>query len=259
MNQNPNLKLSIRNLSKSFGNKVILDNINLDIYEKDSVVILGESGVGKSILIKSMIGLIKVDKGNILFDSHNLAKASKSIKKDIISKIGFMFQGGALFDSLKVWENISFFLIKNKGYSKVKAREIALSKLDAIGLDAKVLDLYPAELSGGMQKRVAFARALINNPEIIFFDEPTSGLDPIMSNVISDLIIKARTKFQSTTITITHDINSARKIATKIGILYKGQIAWFGDVKDMDNSGNDILDQFINGKLEGPIQLSIDQ
>jgi phospholipid/cholesterol/gamma-HCH transport system ATP-binding protein len=171
------------------------------------------------------------------------------------SKMGMLFQGGALFDSLTVWENVAFDLIQNRGYSKKKARIVAIKVLRQVGLGSDIADLYPSELSGGMQKRVGLARAVVTRPEIIFFDEPTTGLDPIMADVINDLIIESAKDLGATTLTITHDMASARKIADKIAMLYEGKIIWYGTVKELDKTSNPYVKQFINGSSKGPISV----
>lgn len=250
-------KISVRNLVKSFGSKQVLKGIDLEVKKGESLVILGGSGSGKSVLIKLIATLIPPTSGEIKIDNQNVSGISESQRDKLMEKFGFLFQGGALFDSLPVWENISFRLLHSHKMNKEKAREVALAKVRAVGLEERVLDLYPSELSGGMQKRAALARAIASNPEIIFFDEPTTGLDPIMADVINDLIVANSKELGATTVTITHDMHSARKIADKVAMLYEGKIIWFGDVKDLDNSGNEFVDQFINGRAEGPIKFSV--
>jgi phospholipid/cholesterol/gamma-HCH transport system ATP-binding protein len=247
------VKIQVRGLCKSFGKQAVLSNLDLDVFENESLVILGSSGSGKSVLIKCIVGLLKPDAGTIKINGIDVLHTPSSVSGNLMGKFGFLFQGGALFDSLSVWENISFFFIYNKNVSKEKAREIAAENLSKVGLDSAVLDLYPSQLSGGMQKRVAIARAIAHNPEILFFDEPTAGLDPIMANVVNDLIIRARNILKATSVTITHDINSARKIATRVAMLYQGQIIWTGDKKKIDDPKNKILEQFIKGDITGPI------
>lgn len=246
-------KLIVKNLSKNFGSKKVLEALNLQVKKGESIVILGGSGSGKSVLIKIIAALIAPSSGSITIDGVEITNISQSGHDQLMEKIGFLFQGGALFDSLPIWENVAFRLLNQKKLSKKSAREIAIQKLKAVGLSEKTADLFPAELSGGMQKRASLARAIAANPEIIFFDEPTTGLDPIMADVINDLIISNSKQLGATTITITHDMNSARKIADKIAMLHEGKIIWFGDVKDMYSSGNAYLDQFIHGRAEGPI------
>ena len=247
-------KISIKNLSKSFAEKHVLNGVDLEIQKGESVVILGGSGSGKSVLIKIISTLLHATSGSIQIDGQEVTNINNKDRDKLMEKFGFLFQGGALFDSLLVWENVAFRLLYHKGMNKKDAREIAMQKLKAVGLSEKTADLYPSELSGGMQKRASLARAISSNPEIIFFDEPTTGLDPIMADVINDLIISNSKELGATTITITHDMHSARKIADKVAMLYEGKIIWFGDVKNLDSSNNPYLDQFIHGRAEGPIQ-----
>lgn len=249
------VKIQVRGLSKSFGKQVVLSDLNLDIYENESLVILGGSGCGKSVLIKCIVGLLKPDAGSIKLDGFDLLSLSKLKHEELMRKFGFLFQKGALFDSLKVWENISFLFIYHKNVGIEDARKIAAENLLKVGLDSSVLDMYPAQLSGGMQKRVAFARTIAHTPEILFFDEPTTGLDPIMTNVVNELIIRCRNILKATSVTITHDIGSARKIATRVAMLYKGKIVWIGDVKNLDDPKDEILKQFIQGGTKGPIMV----
>lgn len=248
-----NKKLVIENLVKNFGTKQVLRGLDLQVNEGESVVILGGSGSGKSVLIKIIATLIHPTSGSIKIDGEEVSNISIKSRDKLMEKFGFLFQGGALFDSLSIWENIAFRLLYHKKMNKKDAKEIAMQKLKAVGLSEKTADLFPSELSGGMQKRASLARAIASNPEIIFFDEPTTGLDPIMADVINNLIVDNSKKLGATTITITHDMASARKIADKVAMLYEGRIIWFGDVKDMYSSGNAYLDQFIHGRAEGPI------
>jgi phospholipid/cholesterol/gamma-HCH transport system ATP-binding protein len=250
-------KIIVENLTKSFGNKQVLNGIDFEVAKGESLVILGGSGSGKSVCIKVIASLMQKTSGNIKIDGQEISQLRGDDRDELMSKFGFLFQGGALFDSLPVWENVAFRLLNANKMSKKQAREIAIEKLESVGLGSKVADLYPSELSGGMQKRAALARAVAAKPEIIFFDEPTTGLDPIMADVINDLIIKNSKELGATTISITHDMHSARRIADKIAMLYEGRIIWFGDVKDIDNSGNPYLDQFINGRSTGPINFSV--
>ncbi len=252
-------KISVKNLTKTFGSKEVLKGINLEVKKGESLVILGGSGSGKSVLIKLIATLIKPSSGSIKIDDSEVANISDFERDKLMSKFGFLFQGGALFDSLTIWENIAFRLVHAAKMNKKDAKDIALQKLRAVGLEERVMNLYPSELSGGMQKRAALARAVAANPEIIFFDEPTTGLDPIMADVINDLIIANSKELGATTVTITHDMHSARKIADKIAMLYEGKIIWFGDVKDMYSSGNQYLEQFIHGKAQGPIKININK
>ena len=246
-------KINVTNIKKNFGDKAVLNGIDLQVNKGESLVILGGSGSGKSVLIKIIAGIIAPSFGSIIIDGEETALISDKKRDDLMVKFGFLFQGGALFDSLPVWENVAFRLINSQKINKKQAREIAIEKLGLVGLSPKTADLFPTELSGGMQKRASLARAIATNPEIIFFDEPTTGLDPIMADVVNDLIVANSKQLGATTITITHDMNSARKIADKIAMLYEGRIIWFGNVKEMYSSGNSYLDQFIHGRADGPI------
>lgn len=246
-------KIEIKNLYKSFGRKKVLDGVDLEVKKGESLVVIGGSGTGKSVLIKCIQGLLAPDMGSIKIDGEETI----GTKKNIHEKMGMLFQGAALFDSLSVWENVAFTLLENKNMSRAKAKLEAIRVLRQVGLAPDVADLSPAELSGGMQKRVGLARAIISNPEIIFFDEPTTGLDPIMADVINDLIIESAKGLGATTLTITHDMASARKIADRIAMLYQGKIIWIGTVKEMDKSDNPYLKQFINGNSKGPIKVEV--
>lgn len=246
-------KIEIRNLYKAFGKKKVLDGVDLDVRQGESLVVIGGSGTGKSVLIKCIQGLLVPDCGSIKIDNEEVVGS----KKDIHQKMGMLFQGGALFDSLSVWENVAFRLLENGNLPRRQARVEAIRVLRQVGLAPDVADLSPAELSGGMQKRVGLARAIITRPEIIFFDEPTTGLDPIMADVINDLIIESARGLGATTLTITHDMASARKIADRIAMLYEGKIIWSGTVKEMDKSDNPYLQQFISGRSQGPIKVEV--
>ena len=250
-----NIKISIRNLHKSFGKKHVLNGVDLDLYKGESLVVIGGSGTGKSVLIKCIQGLLTPDSGSIKIDGIEVVDDKQDVIDNMHSKMGMLFQGGALFDSLSVWENVAFDLIQNRGISKKEAKIVAIKVLRQVGLGADIADLYPSELSGGMQKRVGLARAVITRPEIIFFDEPTTGLDPIMADVINDLIIESAKDLGATTLTITHDMTSARKIADKIAMLYQGKIIWYGTVKEMDRTDNPYVRQFIQGSSKGPIMV----
>ena len=247
-------KIKIQGLSKSFGNHKVLDGIDLEIKKGDSLVILGGSGSGKSVLIKTIIGLIKPDNGTITIDGILTNNISNKERFKMMQKCGFLFQAGALFDSLTIQDNITFFAEKLSKLSKQDKQELAISKLESVGLPSRILNLYPSELSGGMQKRVSLTRAICSNPEIIFFDEPTTGLDPIMANVINELIIKIQKELNATTITITHDMDSAYKIATEIALLYNGKILWRGKKDEIKNTNNPYVKQFINGHVNGPME-----
>ncbi|MBM3617387.1 MAG: ABC transporter ATP-binding protein [Alphaproteobacteria bacterium] len=246
-------KISVRDVHKAFGSNVVLDGSTLDVAKGESLVIIGGSGTGKSVLLKCVLGLLRPDSGKIEVDGQNVIGLNGADKMAYMGRIGMLFQGAALFDSLKVWENVAFGLMQGKGTPKKLAREIALEKLNDVGLAPRVADLMPAELSGGMQKRVGLARAVAGDPEIIFFDEPTTGLDPIMADVINDLIVECTREKGITTMTITHDMASAKKIATSVAMIYEGKIIWRGDAGEIYDSGNAYVDQFVHGRAQGPI------
>ena len=250
-------KIKITNLHKAFGPKVVLDGVDLDIKEGESLVVIGGTGTGKSVLIKCIQGILTADEGSILVDDREVVGVSEKEKEQLHSKMGMLFQGGALFDSLSVWENVAFGLIENQKMDRKTAKTEAIRVLRQVGLAPDVADLSPSELSGGMQKRVGLARAIATRPEIIFFDEPTTGLDPIMSDVINELIIESVKGLGATALTITHDMASARKIADRIAMLYKGKIIWQGTVKEMDKTDNEYVRQFINGCSQGPIKVEV--
>jgi phospholipid/cholesterol/gamma-HCH transport system ATP-binding protein len=248
--------ITLENVHKSFGPKHVLRGVSLHVPKGESMVIIGGSGTGKSITIKSVLGLITPDQGRILVDGQDVTNADTSASRDaFLARFGMLFQGGALFDSLTVWQNVAFRLLRGAlKRPKSEAREIAIEKLRRVGLTPDVADLFPSELSGGMQKRVGLARAIAAEPEIIFFDEPTTGLDPIMSGVINDLIREIVVEMGATAMTITHDMTSVRAIADKVAMLHDGVIQWTGPVSDMENSGDPYLSQFITGSAEGPIE-----
>ena len=248
-------KIIIENLHKSFGSKVVLDGIDLKVYQGESLVVIGGSGTGKSVLIKCIQGLITPDCGSIIVNGQETVNLDRRHADEIYSKMGMLFQGGALFDSLTVWENVAFGLIENQKMPRRQAKETAIKYLRQVGLGPDVADLSPSELSGGMQKRVGLARAIATNPEIIFFDEPTTGLDPIMADVINDLIINSVKKIGASALTITHDMASARKIADRIAMLYKGKIVWQGTVEELDKTDNPYVIQFVKGSSQGPIKV----
>lgn len=250
-------KISVRDLHKSFGSKQVLTGLDLDVPTGGSLVVIGGSGTGKSVLIKCILGLLTPDKGSIKVDGVETIRMRAREREAVLRKFGMLFQGSALFDSLPVWENVAFGLIQGRGMDRGAAKKVALEKLAAVGLGPEVGDLWPAELSGGMQKRVALARAIATEPEIIFFDEPTTGLDPIMGDVINDLIIKCVRELGATALSITHDMASTRKIADRVAMIHGGKIVWEGPVSDIDDSGNPYVDQFIHGKAEGPIQMAV--
>ena len=243
--------IELSNVTRSFGSNHVLRGINLTVEKGQSLVVIGGSGSGKSVLIKTILGLVEIDSGTITVDGVDVSRAPRDA---FLARFGMLFQGGALFDSLPVWQNVAFRLLRGSlKRPRDEARAIAIEKLRRVGLGAEVADRLPAELSGGMQKRVGLARAIAADPEIIFFDEPTTGLDPIMSGVINDLIREIVTEMGATAITITHDMTSVRAIADTVAMLHAGKIRWHGPVAQMDTSGDPYLDQFIHGRAEGPI------
>jgi len=250
-------KISLRGVKKRFGPKVVLDGVDLDVDDGESMVIIGGSGTGKSVLIKCILGILTPDEGSIKVGGVEATRLRGKERQAFLEKFGMLFQGAALFDSLPVWENVCFGLLAEKRIRRKEARDLAVEILRQVGLEADVANLSPAELSGGMQKRVGLARAIAAKPEIIFFDEPTTGLDPIMADVINSLIVDCVQDLGSTTITITHDMASVRKIADKVGMLYKGKMIWTGPKSEIDSSGNEYVDQFIHGRAEGPIHMDI--
>ncbi|HEU4548203.1 MAG TPA: ATP-binding cassette domain-containing protein [Rhizomicrobium sp.] len=250
-------KIELRGVKKRFGPKVVLDGIDLVIEPGSSLVVIGGSGTGKSVMIKSVLGIIRPDEGTILVDGEDVTHINGAARDRVMRKFGMLFQGAALFDSLPVWENVAFGLIQGRGMARKAARDIAIQKLAKVGLTEDVAFLSPAELSGGMQKRVGLARAIAADPEIIFFDEPTTGLDPIMADVINELIVSTVKDVGATTLSITHDMASARKISDRIAMLYGGRIIWTGPTAQIDQSGNSYVDQFIHGRAEGPIKMAV--
>ncbi|HJS46192.1 MAG TPA: ATP-binding cassette domain-containing protein [Rhizomicrobium sp.] len=250
-------KIQLIGVKKRFGSKVVLDGVDLTVDKQSSLVIIGGSGTGKSVTIKSILGIIRPDEGTILVDGEDVTHINGAARDKVMKKFGMLFQGGALFDSLPVWENVAFGLIQGRGVGRNQARDIAIQKLAKVGLSADVAYLSPSELSGGMQKRVGLARAIAADPEIIFFDEPTTGLDPIMADIINDLIVSTVKDVGATALSITHDMTSARKISDKIAMLYGGKIIWQGPTGEIDRSGNPYVEQFIHGRAEGPIKMAV--
>jgi len=247
----------LKDVQKSFGPKHVLRGLSVSVRKGRSLVVIGGSGTGKSVMLKCILGIIRPDAGEIIVGGQNCIGLRGRDRDEFLSRFGMLFQGAALFDSLSVWENVAFGLIQGRGVARSKAREVAIEKLGQVGLSADVGALYPAELSGGMQKRVGLARAIAADPEIIFFDEPTTGLDPIMADVINNLIVDCVKRLGATTISITHDMASARKIADDIAMIHKGEIIWQGEANKVNHSGNPYVDQFIHGRAEGPIQMDV--
>lgn len=255
MSDTPKIKLT--EVHKSFGPKKVLQGINLTVPKRKSVVIIGGSGTGKSVTLKCIMGILPPTQGKVEIDGEDVTGLKGNARDDMLRSFSMLFQGGALFDSLSVWENVAFGLIQGRGVKRKDAKDIAMEKLAQVGLSSEVGMLNPAELSGGMQKRVGLARAIATDPDIIFFDEPTTGLDPIMADVINDLIVSTVKDVGATALSITHDMASVRKIADEVAMLYEGKIIWQGPVEDIDNSGNEYVDQFINGRAQGPIEMAV--
>jgi phospholipid/cholesterol/gamma-HCH transport system ATP-binding protein len=250
-------KIAVKGLKKSFGPKKVLDGVTFDLDAGRSLVVIGGSGTGKSVLIKCILGLLRPDAGSIRIDGIETIGAPAKTRTELNAKFGMLFQGGALFDSLTVWENVAFRLIYADRLDRKAARERAIEALGQVNLGPDVANLRPAELSGGMQKRVGLARAIVAKPEIIFFDEPTTGLDPITADVINDLIVYVVKRLGATAVSITHDMASARKIADEIAMIHEGKFIWRGPAAAIDESGNDYVEQFIHGRAEGPIKVDV--
>jgi len=246
--------LELKDVHKSFGPKQVLKGVNIDVSPGKSLVVLGGSGSGKSVMLKNALGLMTPNAGQIIFDGEDVTHDQGKTREAMRARIGMLFQSAALFDSLTVWENIAFRLLNADGMKRKDAKERAVETLKQVRLGSDVADLTPAEISGGMQKRVGLARAIVSKPDLIFFDEPTTGLDPITADAINDLIIEQVKALGAAAVSITHDMASARKIADEIAMLFEGQIIWRGPATEIDTSGNDHVDQFVHGRAEGPIQ-----
>jgi phospholipid/cholesterol/gamma-HCH transport system ATP-binding protein len=249
--------LQLKDVHKSFGPKQVLTGVDIDVAPGKSLVVLGGSGSGKSVMLKNALGLMTPNKGQIFFDGVDVTRDQGKTREAMRARIGMLFQSAALFDSLTVWENIAFRLLNADGMKRKDAKERAIETLKQVRLGSDVADLTPAEISGGMQKRVGLARAIVSRPELIFFDEPTTGLDPITADAINDLIVEQTKALGAAAISITHDMASARKIADEIAMLFEGKIIWRGPASMIDNSGNEYVDQFVHGRAEGPIQPAI--
>jgi phospholipid/cholesterol/gamma-HCH transport system ATP-binding protein len=250
-------KLRIRGLRKAFGEKLVLDGVDLDVMPGTSMVVIGGSGSGKSVLLKCILGLIAPDAGSIEIEGRDLLRAPATEQAQVRARIGMLFQNGALFDSLSVWENVSFGLRAQHKVSRGQALARAVEVLGQVGLAPSVGDLSPAELSGGMQKRVALARAIAAQPDMLFFDEPTTGLDPIMGAVIDGLIVDCVKRLGSTAVAITHDMASAQRIGDRAAMLFRGRVVWSGAASQLLDSGNEVVDQFTHGRRDGPIQMEL--
>ncbi|MSO80422.1 MAG: ATP-binding cassette domain-containing protein [Alphaproteobacteria bacterium] len=250
----PVAKIAVRGLRKAFGAKQVLRGLDLEVVRGESLVVIGSSGSGKSVLIKTIMGLIDADEGSIRVDGEEVLGLGRGERARVQRKFGMLFQGAALFDSLPVWENVAFGPLQGGRFARTRARRMAVDALAQVGIARDAADRLPAELSGGMQKRVGLARAIATRPEIVFFDEPTTGLDPVMGAAIDRLIRHVVTSMGVTAVTITHDMACARRIADRVAMIFAGHILWAGPVADLDRSGNPYVDQFVNGRTEGPIR-----
>jgi len=246
--------LQLAGLKKKLRGRWVLDGVDLDLQPGRSLVLIGGSGQGKSVTLKCTLGLMQPDAGQVLVDGQDVTRLSRRAREPVMRKFGMLFQGGALFDSLTIWENIAFRLIYADGVARKQARERAIETMRKVRLAPEFADVRPVELSGGMQKRAGLARAIIAKPDILFFDEPTTGLDPITADAINDLIVEMVKELGCTALSITHDMPSARKIADEIAMLHNGKIVWRGPAASIDSSGNAMVDQFVHGRAEGPIQ-----
>lgn len=250
--------ISLKNVSKSFGSKQVLKNIHLELHQGESFLIIGGSGSGKSVLLKCILGLMEPDPGSEIFiDGVDVINGPKEEAKAARQKISMLFQGNALFDSLPVWENICFLLLQTNRITRKQAYGLAKEILPTVGLGPQVADLFPSELSGGMQRRVALARAVSSKPKLIFFDEPTTGLDPIMASIIDDLIVTNVKDLGATALSITHDMQSARRIADRVALLYQGELIWSGNIQELDTTSNPYVRQFIQGQSDGPMKIAL--
>ncbi len=247
-------KLALIDIKKKLRGRQVLDGVNIDVHERRSLVIIGGSGQGKSVMLKCALGLMKPDSGQVLVDGADVTKMPAEIRARVMRKFGMLFQGAALFDSLTVWENIAFRLLYADNVKREEARERAVEAMRKVRLSPDFADVRPIELSGGMQKRAGLARAIIAKPDILFFDEPTTGLDPITADAINDLIVEMVKELGCAAVSITHDMVSARKIADEIAMLHNGQIVWRGPTAQLDTSGNAMVEQFVAGRADGPIQ-----
>lgn len=250
-------KIAISGLTKRFGEKEVLKGIDLEVYPGETVVLIGPSACGKTVLLKCIIGLVNPDGGTILIDGTDTADLSSGQRDEFMANTGMLFQQSALFDSMKVWENIGFRLGQTKGIDRGEVRRIAIEKLNNVGLPADAADLYPNELSGGMKKRVGLARAIADSPGILLLDEPTAGLDPIMTNNINQLITRNAETIGATTVAVTSDMDGAKAIADRVAMIYDGKIIWCGSVSDAEDTGNEYFDQFIHRRGTGPIQMRL--
>ena len=255
MSENP--KIVLEGVTKSFGDHHVLQGIDLEVGNGESVVLIGGSASGKTLILKCILGLVTPDAGSIRIDGQETVGLSEQDRKDLFNRTGMLFQQSALFDSQRVWENVACRLMQETGRSRAQSKELALEKLASVGMTQDVGELLPSEISGGMQKRVGFARAIANDPEIVLLDEPTAGLDPIMTNVVNDLILDGVQKLGASVLSITSDMGGARKVADRIAMIYDGKIIWEGTAEEVDSSGNAYVDQFIHNRAEGPIKMAV--
>ena len=247
-------RITVRDLRVSFGETMVLDRVNLDVNAGENLVLIGTSGSGKTVLLRCIIGLLQPDSGSIRIDGQETTKLGARARDALMSRVGVLFQRNALFDSLMVWENVVFGLMQRGQMSRVSARALAIGKLAEVGLDETAADLSPADLSGGMQKRVALARALAANPEFLFLDDPVAGLDPMLTHEMDDLIVDRVRTLGATGLSITQDVGSVRRIADRVAMLWQGRIVWTGPADQLDVSGNPFVDQFVHGRVSGPIR-----
>jgi phospholipid/cholesterol/gamma-HCH transport system ATP-binding protein len=256
MMNNQKAPIILNNVSKSFGSQHALNGVTLAVNQGDSLVLIGGSGSGKTLMLKCVMGLIKHDGGTIEVDGKNITSLSQVDQDGFLNRFGMTFQKSGLFDSMLTWENVAFQLLQT-GMNRYTAKERAIDKLISVGLEAGTADLYPNELSGGMQKRVGLARAIATEPNILFLDEPTAGLDPIMTNVINELIINVVGQLGATVVSITSDMSSLKVISNRVAMIHEGKIIWDGLTANVENSGNRYVDQFVHSRAEGPIEMAV--
>lgn len=252
-----NPKIVLEGVTKSFGDNHVLRGIDLTVNDGESVVLIGGSASGKTLVLKCILGLVTPDSGSIRIDGQETVGLSEKEREKLFDRTGMLFQQSALFDSQTVWENVAFRLLQDKSRSVADSKSLAVDKLASVGMTADVGELLPSEISGGMQKRVGFARAIANDPEIVLLDEPTAGLDPIMTNVVNDLILDGVQQLGATVLSITSNMSGARKVADRIAMIHDGRIIWTGRENQVDDSGNPYVDQFIHNRAEGPIKMAV--
>jgi phospholipid/cholesterol/gamma-HCH transport system ATP-binding protein len=249
--------IQLTQVEKRFGANHALRGIDLSVAKGDALVLIGGSGAGKTLILKCIMGLIPFGRGSIAFEGNDMRKFSDAERQRFLDHFGMTFQKSGLFDSMAVWENVAFRLLQEGRVSQAQARELAIDKLAAVGLEAPTADLYPAELSGGMQKRVGLARAIANDPDILFLDEPTAGLDPIMTNIINELILDIVERLGATVVSITSDMSSLPVISKRVAMVHEGRIIWEGATQEVEDCGNPYVDQFVHSRAEGPIEMAV--